>query len=349
MANEGSVSNGIGSDEPIKWRHDVFLCFRGEDTRHCFTGNLYDALRQARFRTFMDDGELKGGDQISSTLLQALQASRISIVVLSRHFAHSTWCLDDLVKILECKNIKNQVVLPIFYKVDPSDIRNQRNDYRDALHRHEERFKKDSDKVSKWALALSEIASLRGFHFQEGGCEYEFQFIENIVDWVTKTVQRYDVFLSFSGEDTRYTFTGYLYNALRRGGFKTFMNDGDHLSQSITEAIEKSRLSIIVFSEKYAYSSSCLDELVTILECMKMKNQLVWPIFYKVEPSDLRHQRNSYGEAMTKHENELGKDSEEVHKWRSALFEVANLKGWHLKTGYEYEFIDKIVEMAIKI
>ena len=76
---------------------------------------------------------------------------------------------------------------------------------------------------------------------------------------------------------------------------------GNEISQALLNAIEKSKLSIVVFSENYAYSLSCLNELVTILECMKhMKNSLVWPIFYKVEPSDLRHQRNSCGDG---HEN----------------------------------------------
>lgn len=150
---------------------------------------------------------------------------------------------------------------------------------------------------------------------------------------IVAIVPRYSIFLSFSGNDTR-SFTGFLNNALCRSRYQTFMNDGDQISQSTNGVIEESRLSIIVFSENYARSSSCLDFLLTILECMKTKNQLVCPIFYKVLPSDLRHQRNSYGEAMTEHENMLGKDSEMVKKWRSALFDVANLKGFYLKTGY---------------
>jgi len=106
----------------IMARYDVFLCFRGSDTRHTFTGTLYAALREARFRTFMDTGELKGGDQIAYTIFEALEASRVSIVVLSQDFASSRWCLNDLVKILECRQTKNQVVIPIFYGVDPSDV-----------------------------------------------------------------------------------------------------------------------------------------------------------------------------------------------------------------------------------
>ncbi|XP_057424054.1 disease resistance protein SUMM2-like [Lotus japonicus] len=162
---------------------------------------------------------------------------------------------------------------------------------------------------------------------------------------------RYQIFLSFRGDDTRYSFTGSLYDALCREGFKTFMDDGgleggDQISQTLITAIEASRLSIIVLSENYAKSAWCLDELVKIVECMKTKNQLVWPIFYKVEPSDVRYQKNSYGEAMVAHENRFVNDSEKIQRWRLALFEVAGLSGMAYCNGYEYKFIQTIVERA---
>ncbi|XP_057441233.1 disease resistance protein RUN1-like [Lotus japonicus] len=162
---------------------------------------------------------------------------------------------------------------------------------------------------------------------------------------------RYQIFISFRGGDTRHSFTGFLYDALCREGFKTFMDDGelecgDQISQTLINAIEASRLSIIVLSENYAKSAWCLDELDKILECMTTKNQLVWPIFYKVEPSDVRYQKNSYGEAMVAHENRFVYDSEMIQNWRSALFKVAGLSGMTYSTGYEYKFIQTIVERA---
>ncbi|RDX58304.1 TMV resistance protein N, partial [Mucuna pruriens] len=78
---------------------------------------------------------------------------------------------------------------------------------------------------------------------------------------------------------------------------------GDEIGPKLLKAIEESRISIVVFSENYAASSWCLDELVRIHECMKSKKQLVYPIFYKVDPSDVRYQNGSYGQAMTKHES----------------------------------------------
>ena len=150
--------------------------------------------------------------------------------------------------------------------------------------------------------------------------------------------RNYDVFLSFRGEDTRYAFTGHLYDALCRKGINTFMDDdnlriGETIGPQLLQAIEESRISIIVFSENYAASTWCLDELVKILQCQKEKNQLVFPIFYKVEPSDVRHQRNSYKQAITAHENRFGRDSKKVKKWRSALSNVCNIAGYTLNEG----------------
>ena len=149
----------------------------------------------------------------------------------------------------------------------------------------------------------------------------------------------YDVFLSFRGEDTRFDFTGYLRDTFRRKGINVFFDDqnlrgGDEISPSLTKAIKESRISVIVFSENYASSTWCLNELVQILECKEQNNHLVWPIFYKVDPSDIRHQRNTYCRAMDEHEIRFGKHSEKVLNWRSALTTVANLTGDHSKTGY---------------
>ena len=154
----------------------------------------------------------------------------------------------------------------------------------------------------------------------------------------SETKRNYDVFLSFRGEDTRFGFTGHLYHALCRKGINTYMDDeelriGETIRPQLLKAIEESRVSIIVLSENYAASTWCLDELVKILQCQKEKNQLVFPIFYKVEPSDVRHQRNSYEQAMTVHANNFGSDSEKVQKWRVALSDASNMKGYHLKEG----------------
>lgn len=151
-----------------EWSYDVFLGFRGEDTRYTFTANLYHALGNKRIKAFMDQRELKSGEKISPTLVTAIQESRVSVVVLSQNFAFSSWCLEELVTILECKRMKNQLVLPIFYDVDPSHVRNQRCTYGEAMAAHRRRFGEYAERVQRWSSALSQVGSLSGWHFKIG-------------------------------------------------------------------------------------------------------------------------------------------------------------------------------------
>lgn len=146
----------------------VFLSFRGEDTRTNFTGNLYNYLRQKGFRTFIDHEELSRGEEITPALLEAIQQSRIAIIVFSKNYASSTFCLDELAKILKHLNEEGRLVWSVFYGVDPSEVRHQRGSYGEALSKHQRRFKNDKDKVQKWRLALRKAADICGWHFKQG-------------------------------------------------------------------------------------------------------------------------------------------------------------------------------------
>nr|ACM89624.1 disease resistance-like protein [Glycine max]ACU15631.1 unknown [Glycine max] len=153
----------------------------------------------------------------------------------------------------------------------------------------------------------------------------------------TRSLASYDVFLSFSGLDTLYGFTGNLYNALYDRGIYTFIDDqersrGDEIAPALSKAIQESRIAITVLSENYAFSSFRLNELVTILDC-KSEGLLVIPVFYNVDPSDVRHQKGSYGEAMTYHQKRFKANKEKLQKWRMALHQVADLSGYHFKDG----------------
>ena len=148
-----------------KGAYDVFLSFRGEDNRKNFTNHLYTALVQAGIHTFRDDDELPRGKEISQHLLEAIQESKISIVVFSKGYASSRWCLNELVEILECKNRKTgQIVLPVFYDIDPSDVRKQTGSFAKAFDSHEERFK---EKVKEWRKALEEAGNLSGWNLND--------------------------------------------------------------------------------------------------------------------------------------------------------------------------------------
>ncbi|BBH03170.1 Disease resistance protein TIR-NBS-LRR class family [Prunus dulcis] len=127
-SSSSSSSSLSSSFTPNRWSYDVFLSFRGEDTRDNFTGHLYTALCRRGLNTFIDD-ELRRGEEVAPTLFKTIQESMTSIVVFSENYASSKWCLDELVCILDCKESKNQIVWPIFHKVAPSDVRNQRGSF----------------------------------------------------------------------------------------------------------------------------------------------------------------------------------------------------------------------------
>ncbi|KAH9781847.1 ADP-ribosyl cyclase/cyclic ADP-ribose hydrolase [Citrus sinensis] len=140
-------------------KYDVFVSFRGEDTRDNFTSHLYSALSRQNIQTFIDD-QLNRGDEISESLVNAIEASAISVIVFSEGYASSRWCLDEVVKILKCKKEYAQIVIPIFYRVDPSDVRNQTGSFGDSFSKLEQRFKENSKKLLTWRKALKEAASL---------------------------------------------------------------------------------------------------------------------------------------------------------------------------------------------
>ena len=158
------INEGGSCSSTARFIYDVFLSFRGEDTRYNFTGHLYQALCDKGFNTFIDDN-LQRGEAISTELLKAIELSMISIVVFSENYASSTWCLRELVKILECKDL-GQIVLPVFYKINPSEVRKQEGKYGIALAKHEK--KENRDKVQSWRAALTKSADLVGFSYKDG-------------------------------------------------------------------------------------------------------------------------------------------------------------------------------------
>ncbi|KAI9104414.1 hypothetical protein K1719_022986 [Acacia pycnantha] len=70
-------------------RYEVFLSFRGEDTRSTFTSHLYAALCNVDIIVFKDDVELPRGKHIKTELLQVIGSSKIATIIFSREYAAS--------------------------------------------------------------------------------------------------------------------------------------------------------------------------------------------------------------------------------------------------------------------
>lgn len=158
MANNDDVSStpAPGASRS-KW--DVFLSFRGEDTRNTITKNIYESLRKDDVRVFLDNEGLNRGDEIAPSLLDAIEDSAACVVVFSPRYADSRWCLEELAKIWE----RRRLILPVFYGVNPSDVRRQGGPFEENFRIHEGKFGKD--KVLRWREAMEKVGGISGFDF----------------------------------------------------------------------------------------------------------------------------------------------------------------------------------------
>ncbi|XP_015579975.1 disease resistance-like protein DSC1 [Ricinus communis] len=178
------MASAIPSSTAQRIKYDVFLSFRGTDTRNSFVSHLYAALCRERISTFLDIG-LKRQEEITATMHKSIEASRTSIVIFSKNYGASPWCLDELVKILECRKTMGQIVLPVFYEVDPREVRKQSGAFGEAFSRHVIDF---TDKVSRWRTALAEAANYSGWVL--GDTRPESLVINDIVNYILKRLHQ---------------------------------------------------------------------------------------------------------------------------------------------------------------
>ncbi|GJU42650.1 NB-ARC domains-containing protein [Tanacetum coccineum] len=164
---------------PHRWKYDVFVSFRGEDIRRNFMDHLFNDFKQKGIFAFRDDSELPKGEEISPHLYKAIEESRFLIVIFSKDYASSSWCLRELVKILQCKQMgkpKHEVQI-IFYDVKPDVVRKQTESYAEAFAKHQV---SNRPEVDKWKEALSMAANLSGWDPQDMTNGYEYKFIDCI-------------------------------------------------------------------------------------------------------------------------------------------------------------------------
>ncbi|CAJ2657360.1 unnamed protein product [Trifolium pratense] len=173
-------------------RYEVFLSFRGEDTRASFTSHLYASLQNNGIIVFKDDDSLQRGDHISTSLLEAIEQSKIAVIVFSKNYSDSGWCLNELVKIIECHRTIGQTLLPVFYDVDPSEVRHQTGEFGKAFSLLS-RISKKKD-ILKWRDALREAASIAGFVVLNSRNEREA--IDHVVEKVTLLLDKTDLFVA---------------------------------------------------------------------------------------------------------------------------------------------------------
>lgn len=150
----------MASESTYCFTYDVFLSFKGKDTRKNFTGHLYQALIRSGIRTFRHDYDLPIGSDITKEIPKAIQESRVFIIVFSKEYVSSSHSLDELVNILDyCEYTKGQLLLPVYYNIDLANVREQTKTFGcgSAV---------DVNKAERWHAALTQVANLSGWDLQ---------------------------------------------------------------------------------------------------------------------------------------------------------------------------------------
>ncbi|KAL5147559.1 TMV resistance protein N [Glycine soja] len=181
-----STSNAIiqCTSSSSSFQYDVFVSFRGEDTRNSFTGFLFEALKKQGIEAFKDDKDIRKGESIAPELIRAIEGSHVFVVVFSKDYASSTWCLRELAHIWNCIQTSPRHLLPIFYDVDPSQVRKQSGDYEKAFSQHQQSSRFQEKEIKTWREVLNHVGNLSGWDIRN---KQQHAVIEEIVQQI-KTI-----------------------------------------------------------------------------------------------------------------------------------------------------------------
>ncbi|KAG7555646.1 NB-ARC [Arabidopsis suecica] len=165
-----TASSSSSSSSTRQYSFDVFPSFSGQDVRKSFLSHFREGLKSNGISTFVDNRIMKS-ESINSQLVRAIRESRVAVVILSKNYASSSWCLNELLLIMECRVTLGQTVMTVFYNVDPSDVRNQTGDFGKAFEKTCDG--KTKEEKQRWREALTQVAVIAGEHSVSWASEAE--------------------------------------------------------------------------------------------------------------------------------------------------------------------------------
>ncbi|XP_020886025.1 probable disease resistance protein RPP1 [Arabidopsis lyrata subsp. lyrata] len=175
------------SSSSRNWDHNVFPSFHGPDVRKGLLSHLLEKFKIKGIQSFIDN-EIRRGESIGPELKRAIKGSKIALVLLSKNYASSSWCLDELVEIMN-KEL-GQTVMTIFYDVDPTEVKKQTGVFGKVFG--ETCKGKTEEKIDTWRNALEGVATIAGYHLSNWDTEatmieYIATDISNILNLATRS------------------------------------------------------------------------------------------------------------------------------------------------------------------
>eukprot|EP00253_Pinus_taeda_P011904 PITA_11904 len=187
------------ADGNTYYAFDVFLNHRGSDGK-TFASHLYDRLTEHRLRVFLDREEMEKGEELTPQIEGAIRASSVNIAFFSPQYCQSSWCLNELLLMLECKRTKGSTILPIFFHLEPSVLRwteGEKGVYGQALSSLQNKRNRDGqlrykpEIIGEWKKALHDVAEISGYELD--GKKYngdESKLLDDVEEDVLKLVPK---------------------------------------------------------------------------------------------------------------------------------------------------------------
>ncbi|CAA0384471.1 unnamed protein product [Arabidopsis thaliana] len=176
------------------WKHHVFPSFHGADVRKTILSHIMESFRRKGIDTFIDNN-IERSKSIGHELKEAIKGSKIAIVLLSKNYASSSWCLDELAEIMKCRELLGQIVMTIFYEVDPTDIKKQTGEFGKAFTKTCKG--KTKEYVERWRKALEDVATIAGYHSHKW--RNEADMIEKIATDISNMLNSFTPSRDFDG------------------------------------------------------------------------------------------------------------------------------------------------------
>jgi hypothetical protein len=107
---------------PSKNRYDVFISHAVED-KLSIANELCLKLEAAGLKVWYSGKELKIGDSLDATILDALSRSRYGVVIFSPSYIRKNWAMKEFYFLLAREIRQHDVILPILYDITLDDLR----------------------------------------------------------------------------------------------------------------------------------------------------------------------------------------------------------------------------------
>ncbi|GLJ52670.1 hypothetical protein SUGI_1121000 [Cryptomeria japonica] len=223
--------------------YDAFIKHRGPDVKETLAFALYDSLEEEGFWTFLDNMEIELGDSIESAIKNAIYSSKLQIAIFSPRYAESSWCLDELVLMLETK----ARFIPIFCDVKPFELRYpDKGVYAAAFAKHEEKGRFSKERLDQWKEALHSSSLISGYEFSTSNDN-----VEMLCSEITLAVQ----------QEVGKTFKGV-------GKHQKGLHADEAASTSTSEMVKKS--SLLPRDSRPVGLQSKVEDIVGLLEDQKV-------------------------------------------------------------------------------